>query len=208
MEKLQLYVDNCFLSPYAMSAFVALSEKGVAFEIVPINLSTGGTRTPAYARASLTQRVPMLVHGEFSLSESSAIGEYLDEVFPGTPLYPRGIRERAQARQIQAWLRSDLLPIRQERSTEIVFLGVTKAAPLSEAAREAVEHLFFVAELLLDDSSRHLFTTFSLADVDLALMLNRLVFNGDRVPERLVAYARRQWQRPAVQLWLNQRRTV
>ncbi len=161
MEKLQLYVDDCFLSPYAMSAFVALNEKGLTFEVVPVDLSTGGTRAPAYAKASLTQRVPMLVHGDFSLSESSVIGEYLDEVFPGTPLYPCGVRERAQARQVQAWLRSDLLPIRQERSTEIVFLGKTKAAPLSEAARKAAEHLFFAAESLLDESRMQLFTTFS-----------------------------------------------
>lgn len=105
----------------------------------------------------------------------------------GTPLCPRGARELAQARQVQARLRSDLLPIHQERSTEIVFLGKTKTTPLSETAQEAAEHLFFVAEALLADSRMHLFTTFSLADVDMALMLNRLVFNGDRVPESLVA---------------------
>ena len=44
------------------------------------------------------------------------------------------------------------------------------------------------------------------ADVDLAVMLNRLVLNGDAVPEHLAAYATRQWQRPSVQLWVNQKR--
>ncbi len=48
----------------------------------------------------------------------------------------------------------------------------------------------------------HLCGDWSLADVDLALMLNRLVLNGDAVPARLAAYARRQWQHPAVQRWL------
>ena len=31
-----------------------------------------------------------------------------------------------------------------------------------------------------------------IADVDLALMLNRLVLNGDEVPTRLATYAQRQ----------------
>jgi glutathione S-transferase len=37
-------------------------------------------------------------------------------------------------------------------------------------------------------------------------MLNRLVLNGDPVPERLALYARQQWQRPSVQLWLELKR--
>jgi glutathione S-transferase len=37
-------------------------------------------------------------------------------------------------------------------------------------------------------------------------MLNRLVLNGDAVPEHLAVYAARQWQRPSVQLWVIQQR--
>ena len=33
-------------------------------------------------------------------------------------------------------------------------------------------------------------------------MLNRLIMNGDRVPQRLVDYAYHQWQRPSVQRWM------
>ncbi|MDH4191976.1 MAG: glutathione S-transferase, partial [Betaproteobacteria bacterium] len=40
----------------------------------------------------------------------------------------------------------------------------------------------------------------------LALMLNRLVLNGDSVPERLAAYARRQWERPSVRRWVDRER--
>src|SRR3990167_1548408 len=178
-----------------MSAFVALHEKGLPFEIATIDL----------AAMSLTQRVPTLVHNGFSLSESSAIAEYLNEVFPGTPLYPADPRSRARARQIQAWLRSDLGPIRQERSTEVVFYGQTKS-PLSADAQASAEKLFSVAEALLPVDSANLFGQWCIADVDLALMLNRLVLNGDPVPGRLAAYAKHQWQRPSVQLWVNQRR--
>lgn len=117
---LRLYADAQFASPYAMSVFVALHEKGLPFELVTVDLAEKANLEPEYAASSLTRRVPTLVHDGFALSESSAITEYLDEVFPGTLLYPKDAAKRARARQIQAWLRSDLMPIRQERSTEVV----------------------------------------------------------------------------------------
>lgn len=202
---LLLYVDAQFASPYAMSAFVALHEKSLACEIMTIDLAAGAHRTAHFAATSLSQRVPTLVHGGFSLSESSAISEYLNEVFPGAPLYPAEPHSRARARQVQAWLRSDLMPLRQERSTEVVFYGTTQPQ-LSAQARASAEKLFSAAEALLPAGSENLFGPWCIADADLALMLNRLVLNGDPVPERLAAYAKHQWQRPSVQLWVNQRR--
>jgi len=206
MPNLNLYVDSQFLSPYALSAFVALSEKELAFFTTPIDLSAGANHEANYAAASITSRVPTLIHDGFALSESSAIDEYIDEVFPGIPLYPKSVQNRARARQVQAWLRSDLMPIRQERSTEVVFRKPTDI-PLSLVAQSSAQKLFFVAETLLRPNSENLFGEWCIADVDMALMLNRLVLNGDDVPERLVSYAKRQWQRPSVQLWINQKRT-
>ncbi|AZF47696.1 MULTISPECIES: glutathione transferase [unclassified Pseudomonas] len=202
---LRLYVDSLFTSPYAMSVFVALREKGLAFETVPMDLDAGQHQAAQYALLSLTQRVPTLEDGDFALSESSAITEYLDEVYPGTRVYPVDLQHRARARQVQAWLRSDLLPIRQERSTLVVFCG-QKMPPLSPLAGAAADKLISVAQGLLAGSPDYLFGSWSIADVDLALMLNRLILNGDAVPAELVAYARRQWQRPSVQAWVNQPR--
>jgi glutathione S-transferase len=199
---LRLYADAQFASPYALSAFVALHEKGLPFELLTVDLNRHANREPAYAASSLTQRVPTLVHDGFALSESSAITEYVDEVFPGTPLYPADPRGHARARQVQAWLRSDLMPIRQERSTEVVFYGVS-AAPLSDEARAAAAKLFSACETLLAGSALNLFDEWCIADVDLALMLNRLVLNGDAVPPRLADYAKHQWQRQSVRLWVE-----
>lgn len=201
-QALQLYVDSHYVSPYALSAFVALNEKNLDFELQTVNLERRDNCAPAYAGMSLTQRVPTLVHGTFALSESSAISEYLEDSFAGPPLYPVAPQQRARARQVQAWLRSDLLPIRQERSTLVVFQG-QQCPPLSEAAEMAAVKLIEVAQWLLRDGADGLFGEWSLADVDLALMLNRLIFNGDPVPARLQAYAQRHWQRPAVQRWLK-----
>ncbi|GAB2470906.1 glutathione transferase [Comamonas humi] len=202
---MQLYVDAQYVSPYAMSVFVALTEKAVPFRMESVNLEKGENQHPAYAGVSLTQRVPTLVHDGFALSESSAITEYLDETFGGTALYPSEPRARARARQVQAWLRSDLLPIRQERSTEVVFYS-RKGQLLTAQARAAAAKLFEAADALLDSGSENLFGAWCIADVDLALMLNRLAMHGDPVPKHLAAYARHQWARPSVQLWVNRDR--
>jgi glutathione S-transferase len=188
-----------------MSAFVALHEKGLTFRTITVDLAANANQEPQFAAMSLTQRVPTLVHNGFALSESSAICEYLDEIFPGTPLYPQQAQTRARARQVQAWLRSDLMPIKEERSTGVVFYAPTKTV-LSAQALASADKLFSAAESLLAADSEYLFGQWCIADVDLALMLNRLVMNGDKVPARLIAYAKHQWQRPSVRLWIDQKR--
>ncbi|MFM0687824.1 glutathione transferase [Paraburkholderia strydomiana] len=199
---LRLYADIQFASPYAMSVFVALREKQLAFELFAVDLGSGANREESYAVESLTQRVPTLAHGDFALSESSAITEYLDDTFPETLVYPRDRHLRARARQVQAWLRSDLLPIRQERSTEVVFYK-NEAPALTAAAELAVEKLYFAADRLLSQNASNLFGDWCIADTDLALMLNRLVMNGDDVPAKLASYAARQWERASVQQWVK-----
>ena len=200
-DTLTLFVDAQYASPYAMSAFVALSVKPLPFELRTVDLGAAANLAPAYASVSTTRRVPTLMHGEFALSESSAIDEYIEDVFPGTPLYPADPRQKARARQVQAWLRSDLMPIRLERSTEVVFYGA-KAPALSASGEAAAAKLFAAAESLLPPGNQHLFDDWSIADVDLALMLKRLVLAGDAVPARLADYARRQWAHPAVRRWV------
>jgi glutathione S-transferase len=197
-----LFADTQYTSPYAMSVFVALKEKRIPFELKTVDLDAGANRAADYAALSLTQRVPTLVDGDFALSESSAITEYLEELQPEPALYPADMKTRARARQVQAWIRSDLLPIRQERSTLVVFYR-PEDAPLSAAAQQAAGKLFKVAQGLLAHGGEHLFGSWSLADVDLALMLNRLVLNGDEVPPVLREYAKRQWDRPSVQAWVD-----
>ena len=202
-DRMLLYVDAQFVSPYAMSAYVGLHEKGLPFDMQTVDLAQKRNQTAEFASTSITRRVPTLVHDGFALSESSAICEYLDEMFPGTPLYPADSRHRARARQLQAWLRSDLMPIRDERPSVVVFCGA-KMAPLSASARSTAEKLFSAAQALLGEGSReNLFGEWCIADTDLAMILNRLILHGDPVPPGLSAYANGQWRRPAVQRWLN-----
>ena len=198
---LQLYADSRLTSPYVMSVFVALMEKGLPFELQTVDLERQGQHTPEYTGISATQRVPTLLHGDFALSESSAITEYLEDVFPEQPIYPKDARQRATARLVQAWLRSDFMPIRAERDTEVVFYGA-KRAPLSSEAQRAVEKLVAGVNRLLPEGTDHLFGMYSIADTDLAMMLMRLVAHGDEVPNYLREYAMKQWQRASVQACL------
>jgi glutathione S-transferase len=200
-----LYVDSNFASPYALVAYVSLLEKGLTFDINPLELFADAHKQKAFASTSITSRVPTLIHEQFTLSESSAICEYLDESFAGTLLYPKGLHDRARARQVQAWVRSDLMPIREERPTFVVFCGAKRPA-LSPQAIEATDKLFAAALQLLKGRTENLFGNWSIADVDLAMMLQRLVAHGDPVPQRLVDYANHQWLRPSVQQWINHAR--
>jgi glutathione S-transferase len=200
-----LYVDANFASPYALVAFVSLLEKGLTFDIEPLDLSVKANLEPAFAAASITRRIPTLIHDDFALSESSAICEYVNETFPGTRLYPTNPRDRARARQVQAWVRSDLMAIREERPSFVVFGGARRPA-LSASAREAADTLFAAALTLLDGRTVNLFGAWSIADVDLAMMLQRLVAHGDPVPKRLIDYATYQWRRSSVQQWVKKER--
>src|SRR6202789_3263480 len=146
---MRLYVDANFASPYALVAFVSLIEKAFDFEIEALDLAANAHHDPSFARTSITRRVPTLIHDGFALSESSAICEYLDETFPGARLFPTDPRDRARARQVQAWMRSDLMPIREERPTFVVFCGAKRPA-LSTTARASADLLFSGALTLLE----------------------------------------------------------
>jgi glutathione S-transferase len=199
---IELFVDSRHLSPYALSAFVALRHKGVEFGLKTVDLEAAEHRGAPYRTRSLTARVPMLVADGWTLSESTAIAEYVDEAWPGPRLYPTDARQRARARQLQAWLRSDLGELRAARSTEGVFLG-SRLPPMTDGARRQAGQLLEVAEALIGPQQDQLFDAWCIADVDLALMLMRLISQDDPVPAHLIQYARRQWQRTDVLHWLG-----
>lgn len=199
-----LWSDANFFSPYVMSVYVALAEKGLTFSLKTVDLDSGEHLKPQWQGYALTRRVPVLEIDGFELSESSAIDEYFEDRFAPPEwerIYPHDLQKRARARQIQAWLRSDLVPIRTERSTDVVFAGVKKPA-LSEEGLSSARKLIETASSLLAQGNPNLFGEWCIADTDLALMLNRLILNGDDVPQLLVDYATFQWQRASVQRYL------
>lgn len=205
MADVLLYTDSLLTSPYALSVFVTLVEKQISFEMKTIDLKAGENAGFEYRALSKTSRVPTITHGAFALSESTAITEYLETAFASprhASVYPQDVQNVARARQVQAWLRSDLLPLREERSTEVIFFEPTDQ-PLSRRGKLAADKLLATAEALLPIGQNQMFSNWCIADTDLALMLNRLVANGDPVPARLRQFVEVQWNRPSVQRWVE-----
>lgn len=203
-EPIVLYGNKPVTSPYVFSVFVALEEKALSYELRLLSLEGGEHLEKEYVANSLTNRVPTLVHGDFWLSESSAIVEYLEETFPPPQyarLYPADPRQRARVRMVQGLIRSDFSTIREERSTETVFQRAS-AGSLSLAALGSVERLFRIAGQLVSGAGSTIAGEFSIADVDLAMMLQRLIANRDPVPQPLVDYANAIWDRPSLRKWL------
>ena len=198
-----LYGNTPATSPYVMSVFVALEEKKLPFSFQLLDLNKGEQHEPEFVAHSVTNRVPTLRHGADWISESLAIIEYLEERFPA-PEYPRLLPEstveRARVRMIMGLVRSDFMPVRAERGTETIFFGAP-IQPLSDEAEAARIRLVRIATTVLG-GRQSVASSFGIADVDLATMLQRLVHNGDLVPEPLADYARAVWRRPSVRKWL------
>jgi glutathione S-transferase len=211
-DHMLLYGNTMWTSPYVLSCFVALREKGLPFEVRTVALDVGAQHEPAFAKQSITSRVPVLVDGDWALSESSAIVEYLEEAYPPpahAAVLPADVPSRARARQIMAWVRSDLLALREERPTSYVFHPHAAPNPLpalSPAAERAAAKLLRAAEQFVPASGGPLFGNWCVADTDLAMMLQRLVKTGHPLPARIRAYAEAQWERPAIREFCSQER--
>jgi glutathione S-transferase len=85
------------LCPYVQRAVIALTEKGVAFERVDIDLSN---KPGWFLAISPLGKTPVLQVGDVPIFESAVILEYLEETSP-KPLHPADPLRRAEHR---AWI--------------------------------------------------------------------------------------------------------
>ena len=80
----------------AIRARWVLQELGVDFEAVTLDIRTGAQRRPEFLRLNPAGKLPVLVDGDFVLTESVAIVLYLGEKYPDKGLVPLDLRQRAQ----------------------------------------------------------------------------------------------------------------
>tara|TARA_R110002167_G_scaffold366367_2_gene595469 strand:- start:1660 stop:2325 length:666 start_codon:yes stop_codon:yes gene_type:complete len=93
MNKLVFYgADVC---PFAYRVRLALAEKNINHEYVPIDLQA---IPPWFHEISPTNKVPLLKHGRNFVWESTVINEFLEDVYPEPHLLPRDPVDRAHAR--------------------------------------------------------------------------------------------------------------
>jgi maleylpyruvate isomerase len=90
---------------------IAANLKGLTPRQVFVHLRNGAQRSPDYLARNPAGLVPLWTEGDFSLAQSLAIVEYLDETHPEPPLLPGDARQRAISREIALTIAADVHPI-------------------------------------------------------------------------------------------------
>lgn len=97
---LKLYHANH--STCSQKVRLCLAEKKLEWESQLVNLSTNEHLSEEYLKLNPNGVVPTLIHDKAVITDSGVICEYLEEVFPATPMLPDDPVERALVR---AWVR-------------------------------------------------------------------------------------------------------
>ncbi|WP_092511575.1 glutathione S-transferase N-terminal domain-containing protein [Xenorhabdus mauleonii] len=97
---------------------LALKLKHIIYDYVEIDLSEGEHRSCAFHQLNVQRKVPMLTHDQYSLTQSLAIIEYLDEIVPPKSLLPENPTDRAWSRSFAGIFISDYHPLITRRVVE------------------------------------------------------------------------------------------
>ncbi len=151
------------LSMFGAKAQIAALEKGLDFELVMVPFDMGRgyePKHPEVVRINPKRQVPVLIHGDLELFDSTQIFEYLEDLKPAPALWPAGTGARARARRLE--LKSD----------EVYFPHIIRLMGLQEtpqdraaiAARSAAARYYEEMELLIADRE-FLAGPYSFADI-------------------------------------------
>jgi glutathione S-transferase len=80
------------LSMFGAKAQIAALEKGLAFDLVMVPFDFTALYTPKHPevlRINPKRQVPVLVHGDLEIFDSTQIFEYLEDLQPTPALWPR-----------------------------------------------------------------------------------------------------------------------
>lgn len=184
---IELYHNG--MSTCSQKVRLTLAEKGQEFTSHHFNLRAGDQHQPDYLALNPNGMVPTIIHDGQVLYESAVIDEYLDDVFPNSPLRPATPMGRARMRlwvkQLDEGLHAASATISACISFRYQFMeGKTdaelkkaldgyvdpvKRARMTENVMEGVESSFFKPAIkriarMLDDMQKDLATRKWLAD--------------------------------------------
>ncbi|MER8875305.1 glutathione S-transferase family protein [Mesorhizobium sp. M0684] len=91
-------------SVYVRIVRLVLEEKGVGYELVPVDIFAADGIPGWYFEHQPFGRIPAFEHDGFRLYETGAIARYVDEAFGGPALQPVEARPRARLNQITGLL--------------------------------------------------------------------------------------------------------
>jgi maleylacetoacetate isomerase len=106
-----------FRSSAAYRCRIAFNLKGLTPDFVSVHLRKDGgqQKTPAYRALNPQALVPTIEDGEFRLTQSLAIIEWLDETHPVPQLVPTDVNLRAEVRAFAQVIACDIHPLQNLR---------------------------------------------------------------------------------------------
>jgi len=189
-------------SPNCQRVEIALHEKGLSYDIEPVDLRKREQKKPEFLKLNPYGKVPVIVDGQRVLFESCIINEYLDEQYPTPPLMPKDPYERARIRVLtdyglnyihsQYWaIRGELYVKKEEGERDWKLIEET-----TQQLRELLQYL----ENEIGDKA-YFMEEFTLLDIALVPRFLRMesfgVLPATSIP-RLGAWLQRMKERPSV----------
>ncbi len=98
--KKHVKIIGSYLSPYVRKVLVVLDIKGISYEIDPIIAFMGSDE---FTTISPVRRIPVLIDGDVTVSDSTIVCEYLDDRYPSPSIYPATPAQRARARWLEEY---------------------------------------------------------------------------------------------------------
>ncbi len=92
------------LSMFGMKAHIAILEKGIPHKLIMVPYSDAQgyyPKHPEVIRINPKQQVPVLIHADIELFDSTQIFEYLEDLKPKPALWPEPLNLKAKARQVE-----------------------------------------------------------------------------------------------------------
>ncbi|EGT46237.1 hypothetical protein CAEBREN_17469 [Caenorhabditis brenneri] len=111
MSKPILY--SAWTSSCSSRVRIALALKKIDYEYHTVDIKTE-EEMREFAMTNPAKKIPILKINGLVLTESLAIIEYLDEVYPDPPLLPKDAGERAHARAIAFHIASNIQPLQNK----------------------------------------------------------------------------------------------
>ncbi|MCB9027377.1 MAG: maleylacetoacetate isomerase [Bdellovibrionaceae bacterium] len=112
MSKVQLY--SYYRSSASYRVRIALNYKSIPYEYKSVHLikNKGEQNSPEFRELNPMGEVPCLVYGEHKISQSMAIFNYLDDIFPERPLlFPKDIYKKAKIIEFCEHINAGIHPI-------------------------------------------------------------------------------------------------